>query len=74
MLISSFLWPSTGGTGSRCFPEQRHFGLTFRQRGRVPPGRALCIHTILLVNKSSRKQRLKKQIQHGVQFGSSLLH
>ena len=35
MFISSFLQPSAGGQG----PEQRHFGLTFRQRGRVPRGR-----------------------------------
>ena len=46
-------------TGSRCFPEQRHFGLTFRQRRRVPWGRPLCIDSILFVNKSSGKQRLK---------------
>ena len=59
VLISCFLQPSTGGTGSACFPEQRHFGLTFRQRGRVPRGRPLCIDSILLVNKSSGKQSFK---------------
>ena len=63
-------------TGSGCFPEQRHFGLTFRQRGRVPQGRPLHIDIILSVNKSSGKKRLKKkkQIQHIVRIGSSLLH
>ena len=39
--------------------EQRHSGLIFRPRGRVPPGRLLCINSILLVNKSKGKQRLK---------------
>ena len=32
MFISSSLQPSTGGTRSGCFPEQRlNFGLTFRR-------------------------------------------
>ena len=32
VLISSFLQPPTGGQG----PEQKPFGLTFRQRSSVP--------------------------------------
>ena len=63
MLISSFL-PFTGGQG----PEQKHFGLILRQRGRVPLGRLLCINSILLVSKSNGKQMLKYQIQHGVRI------
>ena len=38
---------------------QKHFGLTFRQRVRVPHGRPLCMDSILLVNESNKKQRLK---------------
>ena len=37
--------------GSRNLHEQRHFDLTFRQRGRVPQGGPLCTDRILLVNK-----------------------
>ena len=55
MLISFFLEPWAG----RQSLEQRHSGLIFGQRGRVPPGRLLCINSILLMNKSKGKQRLK---------------
>ena len=51
VLISSFLQPSTGGQGH----EKRHFGLTLRQRSKVPRGRPLWINGILLVNKSNGK-------------------
>ena len=54
-LISSLLQPPTGGQG----PEQRHFGLTFRQRDRVSPGRPLRMDSILLINKTNGKQMLK---------------
>ena len=36
--------------------EQRHFALTHRQEGRVPWGRLLCIHSILLVKKATRSK------------------
>ena len=55
LLISSLLQPPTGGQG----PEQRRFGLTFRQRGSVPQGRPLHMDSILLINKTNGKQRLK---------------
>ena len=51
-------------TGSGCFPEQRHFGVTFRQKGRVPWGKPSCIDSILLVYRqypfSEQKQREAK--------------
>ena len=45
MFISSFLQPFTGGQGEgvSLWAEQRHFSLTFRERGRVPRGRPLCM-------------------------------
>lgn len=55
MLISSFPLPPTGGQA----PEKRHFGLTFSQRATGPQGRPFCVDSVLLVTKSSKKQRLK---------------
>ena len=55
MLICFFLEPPAG----RLSLEERHSGLIFRQRARVPPGSLLCINSILLVNKSKGQQRLK---------------
>ena len=58
MLISSFL-PFTGGQG----PEQKHFGLILRQRGRVPLGRLLCmliatdsILSVIIVTKATKSK------------------
>ena len=58
----SFLTAIHRWTGSGCFPEQRHFGLTFRQRGRVLRGRPLWMDRVVLVNKSNRKDLTCSQI------------
>ena len=36
-----------------------HYGLTFKQMGRVPQGRPLYINNILLVNKSNQEAKVK---------------
>ena len=48
--------------------NKRHSGSVFRQRSRGPRGRPFHINSVVLVNKSNGKQRLKekKQIQRGV--------
>ena len=56
--VHSFLQPSTGGQG----PKQRHFGLIFRQPGRTPPGKPLCINSVLLVKRSKREARVKVKV------------
>ena len=55
VFIFSFLQPPAGGRG----PEQMHYGLTFKQMGRVPQGRPLYINNILLVNKSNQEAKVK---------------
>lgn len=45
-------------TGSGGFPQQRHFGLTFKQRGRVLQA-GHYIGSIIFLNKSNRNQRLE---------------
>ena len=72
MLISSFLKPSTGEPGqiTSLWAEQRH--LNFQAEGQGSLRQAIMYD---YNNKSNEKKRLKskKQIEHGVQFSSSLL-
>ena len=59
-------------TGSGCSPEQRHFGLT---EGQGSPGQAL-MHRLYPFGEQKQQEATikgKKQIQHGVRIGSSLL-
>ena len=58
VFISSFLQPLTGGRG----PEWRHYGLTFKQMGRVPQGRPVYINSVLLVNKSNQEAKVKETV------------
>ena len=70
VLISSFLKPFTGGQGQgvSLWAEHRLFSLIFRQRGRVPRGRPLCVPIVIdnillviIVTKAMASKGLSKR-------------
>ena len=66
VLISYFLWPSTGGQGSK----QRHFGLTRGQSGQSSPGQAIMYgqYSFSEQKQGEAKVKVKETGTTGTQF------
>ena len=60
--MCSFLPSCSHPQVDRILIKGTHFSLVFRQPGRIPPDRPLCINSILLVKKSNREARVKVKV------------